>query len=279
MTLTFQLKEPIGGLGNQFFQMAGLLSICKDLSANYALPTHITSAWGTMSSPVYWNSIFRNVTEKSVSYENHTHFYDMVSTGEQFTLRDFSMHKDSDDKVVIQGILMNKDYFIHNRSYIQTFFKPDSNESYVLNDDMYTNVCVGIRRFIWENSEQYAYSDEYFTAALDRFLLEYSKQVNQKPLRFALFTDDSNWTTDFIVSYLEKRNLNYEYLVFQGARDGSTEIKHFYEMFFCKHFILSLSTFHYWAAILSGSHDSIIIYSGQSEWQKKILLPEWIQAD
>ena len=279
MKATFVLEEPIGGLGNQLFQVASLLSITKDLSANLMLPIWIQSAWGSVTSPTYWTTIFRNVYSilQPPSQTNLVK-YEMVNTGKQFYYQDFSQHKDTDDCVVIRGLLMNKNYFLHNLEYIRKFIHPDSSVQYTLDTDEYVNVCVGVRRNTYEKNTQHAFPTQYFIDALDTFLAKYSIQPSDKPLRFAIFTDDAEWSTEFIKDYLRSRNMPNEYIVFKGDRDGITDVQHFHEMFFCKHFVLSHSTFHYWPALLCEKEDTIIVYNPRG-YYKDIVQPNWISVD
>ncbi len=279
MPPTFHLKDPIGGLGNQMFQVCSLVSICKDLSANLSLPVYKSTAWGMVTSPSYWNTVFRNIVPMITPTHEFTVEYDMVKNNQQFTYLDFSKHKETNDNVMINGILMNTKYFFHNLDYLRSFFVPPTDIPYILNDGTHENLCLGVRRFVEEKRQnEWAFPATYFSDALDRFFEKYDAFAHEKPLRLAIFTDDTDWCKEFIESYQAKKNRAFPVFCFQAKRDGYTDAYHFFEMFHCKHFILCSSSFHYWAALLAEKPDSIVVCCPR-DFLNDIVQPHWLRVD
>lgn len=128
------------------------------------------------------------------------------------------------------------------------------------------SVCVHIRRgdFLVAKNKLKVCSNEYFSKAME--IME-NKVDNHT---FFIFSDDikdvkQNFDfSPFNVVFVEKKNKDYEELRL---------------MYSCKHFIISNSTFSWWAQYLSDSEDKIVI--APSEWYtdgraNDLLSNDWI---
>ena len=123
------------------------------------------------------------------------------------------------------------------------------------------SVCVHIRRGDYTNLENYLICNiSYYLKAI-----EIMKEKIKNP-KFYIFSDDIEWVKKNInfnanVTYIDKKNTNYEELRL---------------MYNCKHFIISNSSFSWWAQYLSANENKIVIspniwYKDQKQPQDMIL--------
>lgn len=161
----------------------------------------------------------------------------------------------SSDKVnqVMVGYYQSSKYFDKYKDIIKEELKVKDkilSKNKKLLKDIETNnsICLHIRRgdFIFSNHE--VCNKEYYFKAIK----EIKKHVKQP--KFFIFSDDINWVKENIeineeVVYIEGNNPNYEELRL---------------MYSCKHFIISNSSFSFWAQYLSDNKNKITI--APSKW-------------
>lgn len=109
------------------------------------------------------------------------------------------------------------------------------------------SVCVSIRRGDFlspEHRDFRAICDEkYFRTAISRMLLYFPNAV------FVFFSDEIDWVKE-----------NYDFGVESYYEDGTNNVADkLYLMSSCKHFILSNSTFSWWAQYLSDNKSKVVI--------------------
>lgn len=138
------------------------------------------------------------------------------------------------------------------------------------------SVCITIRRGDFVQNEQfksihYICDEKYFYKAL-----EIIKQKINNPL-FVVFSDDIKWV---------KENMDFgSEAIYESGNDSLAE--KIREMSMCKNFIISNSTFSWWAQYLSKNDDKIVI--APNEWKKvaykkdcsklDIYQDKWIRID
>lgn len=262
----------MGGLGNQMFQYAALRAmmlqhntdgemVLDGLSnmghAIYSLD-HFNIAHDVKISDQKFNKIenflFRiyekNLASKKISYSficklgyilNLFGFYFIPDGYSKFH---FSFRKNIDmigyfqsDKYfkqyedIIKNELMVKEPLLEqNKEIFQKINETDS-------------VCVHIRRGDFVNSVHQICNIDYFKKAIQIMNSEIEKPI------YYIFSDDIEWVKDNLkvdanLVYVDNNNPNYEDLRL---------------MYSCKHFIMSNSSFSWWAQYLSKNNDKKII--------------------
>ena len=123
------------------------------------------------------------------------------------------------------------------------------------------SVCVHIRR------GDYTYLKNYQVCSIAYYLkaMEIMKGKIKEP-KFYIFSDDIEWVKknidfDVDVTYIDKNNTSYEELRL---------------MYSCKHFIISNSSFSWWAQYLSTNKNKVVIspniwYQNKNQPQDMIL--------
>lgn len=106
-----------------------------------------------------------------------------------------------------------------------------------------TAVCVHMRRGDYVNSPRhYVCDEEYYNKAI-------AKMRELRPgCHFYIFSDDMNWVKE-----------NYKSTDITYVDVGENEFSDLKLMSSCKHFIISNSTFSWWAQYLSTNEDKIVI--------------------
>lgn len=179
----------------------------------------------------------------------------------------------------IIGNWMSEKYFLNIKSSIKEEFtvktKPNKENFDLINKIQNENsICVHIRRGDYTNSQwasKLLICDyNYYCKAID---IMNSKIKNAVFYIFSNNNDDINWIKknykfNVEVNYIELNNPDYEELRL---------------MYNCKHFIISNSSFSWWASYLSSHEDKIII--APSKWNnniwdmKDIYLDHWIKIE
>lgn len=134
------------------------------------------------------------------------------------------------------------------------------------------SVCVTIRRgdFVSNEKNKKLYdicSIEYYKKAIDII-----KHEVEDPI-FIMFSDDIQWVKENII--VDNVKMYYE----SGNDNVDEKLRLMYS---CKHFIISNSTFSWWAQFLSKNDDKIVI--SPSKWYNKdvesaLINDEWIKID
>ena len=145
---------------------------------------------------------------------------------------------------------------------------PQSNSD-ILNQIRETeSVCVGVRRYSDGNASDYHY-------ICDRDFYQKAFEVVQSRLtnpHYFIFTLEPDWV---------KQNLKIpEPFTIVGAEDNrSKAADDFEQMLECKHFIMSNSTYYWWAAWLSNSSEKVIIAPRLGWFNKDSIPSDWILID
>lgn len=161
---------------------------------------------------------------------------------------------------IFAGHFESSKYFNEIKDILQEEFTPKKPELEE-NKELYkiiresNSVCVSIRRgdFLKEEhkGKHYICTPEYFEKAIT--IIE---EKIENP-RFVIFSDDIHWVKDHMVFP--------ENTVFERGSDPVYEkLRLMYE---CKHFILSNSTFSFWAQYLSRNEDKFVV--APSRWQNE----------
>ena len=146
----------------------------------------------------------------------------------------------------------------------------DSNVEFLKKIKSNNSICVSIRRGDYLNPD----ISNYFNVCTPNYYYNAINQANKEivnPL-FVIFSDDINWV---------KNNMNLpKNCIFENPKNNVFET--FYLMRCCKHFIISNSTFHWWAQYLSIS-DNKIVYApniwNNENVAREIYLKKWILID
>ena len=134
--------------------------------------------------------------------------------------------------------------------------------------DQSNSVCVTIRRGDFISVEEnkrlhYVCTEEYFYNAMD----EISKKIENP--KFFIFSDDIDWV---------KNNMNFKFDVYY--EDGNDPIwEKLRLMYSCKHFIISNSTFSWWAEYLGRYEEKIVVSPNRwfnNDFKSALIDKSWI---
>jgi hypothetical protein len=136
------------------------------------------------------------------------------------------------------------------------------------------SVCIHIRRGDYITSNMFLLPINYFTRAITEM-----EQRRSEPLHFFIFSDDIKWCRTMLSSFIKERALEFTFIS-NNVPKGKHDINHFHLMTCCKHFIISNSTFSWWAAKLGTYSQKVIICPNQFEatntQHPHLILDHWI---
>lgn len=169
----------------------------------------------------------------------------------------------SSEKLFIFGTFENSKYFSSIKDILKKEFTPKEAplpENSALYDVIKNrnSVCVNVRRGDYlkgRNRDNYFVCDEdYYRKAIDII-----KQKVESPV-FIFFSNDINWVKEHLSIDCE--------CYYESGNDPVWET--FRLMYSCKHFIISNSTFHWWAQYMGSFPDKIVV--SPARWYRN---PNW----
>lgn len=176
----------------------------------------------------------------------------------------------------LSGSFEDKKYFDSIKDILIEEFTPKKDISIIAQkfiEEIYgkETVCVSIRVFseIKEDKQKaslYSVTDKiYYEKAM-----EYFKRVKPNA-KFVIFTDDSETV---------KKQYSFDKYEVMYEPKGLTLAEKLYSMSKCSHFVISNSTFSWWAQYLCTSNNKIIVSPDKwfnSDYQPNLIEDEWIK--
>ena len=161
-------------------------------------------------------------------------------------------YKSKTENIIFYGSYEDARYYLKNRNNILKTFTPKE-ERISENVDLYkvieenNSVCITIRRGDFLTDK---YINNYYICNKDYFMksIEKMNKIIDNP-QYVVFSDDIEWC---------KNNLEFPAnTVYESGNDPIWEKIRL--MYSCKHFIISNSTFSWWAQYLSRNEDKKVI--------------------
>ena len=161
-------------------------------------------------------------------------------------------YKSKTENIIFYGSYEDARYYLKNRDNILEAFTPikdkiDKNISLYKIIEENNSVCVTIRRGDFLNDK---YINNYYICNKDYFMraIEKMNKLIKAP-QYVVFSDDIEWC---------KKNIEFpSNTVFESGNDPIWEKIRL--MYSCKHFIISNSTFSWWAQYLSRNKEKKVI--------------------
>ena len=290
-----------GGMGNQMFQYAfGLkwakyhsttlhldLSWFQQRSSSFILRPYVLDCFQTDISIVSFNdlsrigvpiimrnNIFAKVWNKLI-YKVQARYIkqkNVVDLYEDDTIPDNSY---------LEGTWISKKHCSEVSIIIKNQYKVK--EAYLLNHPIQSNirksnsVAVHIRRGDYLTTGNFLLNIEYFFKGIEE--IQMSVVHN---LHFFIFSDDIQWCKMQLMEYIETNCLKVSFID-EMIPSGEYDTYHFHLMKSCKHFIISNSTFSWWAAWLSEYENKVVVCPLQFEQQnvqhKHLIFSNWKIVD
>lgn len=227
----------IGGLGNQLFQIAASYAVGKD---NDMTIEYNTRRNRPDDRPHYWNTLLSHLNSEDVQDGSYFFYRELTFGYKKITLP-------KRQNTMLVGYFQSEKYFENYKEEIHELFKlPEGirNDAVEYVSSIVTNdrpkVCIHIRR------GDYVGSDLHYVTPIEYFI-EAKKLIQEKlgEVNYLYFTDDKEWVRETFG--MDEFNLIV-------SRD--TDYQEFAVMRQCDHFIITNSTFSWWAAYLGGSQGS-----------------------
>lgn len=261
--------EPIGGLGNQFFQIVALLVFSKKYKKKNVYDPHKLISKGYTNSPTYYDSIFSCLQQYKKKINNDYEVFNV----KQFEFKNLQSSKSF---TILNGMFMNVQYFWNDINYIQSILNPiqkisphyDIIKNFVDSNSNNICVCIGFRRFTEEKREKdWALDLNYYKKAWS-LLYHDIKDLNKK-IVVLLISDNPIYVEQNINNIIDQSS-NIEMIHIKGGRNGNDDVIQYYHMTHCSHFILCNSTFHLTACYLSTNLKQVI-YPDSVTWFKHLI--------
>jgi len=249
-----------GGLGNQLFQIANVISYAWEHSMTPLLAKIKKSpSYGKKTRPVYWKTVFRNIPvsksipSKLVIFEEKGFMYCELPSPDQITIL-----KDKNG-IIFHGYFQSAKYFDQHRErvlsmifyidpldhdYLKKKYKNIFNEESITvavhfrRGDLVSHSITEIFPHLWDS--------KYYQKAIAYF----QEKFGVENLILVIFSDDISWSK----KYMKENFPNITHLYPQE--------KDYLDLFLmscCKHQIIANSSFSWWAAYLNKNSEKIVI--------------------
>ena len=274
-------KLVVGNMGNQLFQYAFLYAFSKennikhinlifidkfkdnlkDLNVTYSLLNDVKQARVGLIRRVYFHCALASIKKQTFStdkaMDEYVHFLSRRYTkfGILLSHREWIAYGKSKPPYLCYGYFEDKRYFDAYRDDLKILFTPKlppPSKNHGLYHSILTleSVCISVRRgdFLNQNLTKYLVCDRaYFCQAIK----EIKKRV--KNPCFVIFSDDILWCIKNLSCLFDIDDK----LLFEDGTDEPFEKLRL--MYSCKHFVLSNSTFSWWAQYLSSNAEKVVV--------------------
>ena len=252
-----------GGLGNQLFQIAAAISLAID-NDGYATFPKISSIkdWGIREN---YREVFPLINEDKFLLP-----YEAFYQNEDFVYRPIPFK----DRIRLHGYFQSEKYFKHNKDAIIKLFLPSEmirrtlKEKYSDLLDHPNTVGIHARAYCVESKKLIK---DFAFHKLDFY--EKGADLFSEDALFLIFSDNITWAKELF------KDFNRPHIFIEG----NNQYEDFYLLSFCKHQILSSSTFGWWAAYLNPNPEKKVLapdpwYNKCSFHSSKDSIPdEWIK--
>lgn len=228
-----------GRLGNQMFQIAAALSLAEDVGAKAIFPDLVRNVENlSLNYQHFFSSldISRPLVNPSFSFSEHPHF--------EFQPILFQPNME------VFGYFQSEKYFKHNKEKVCSFFEPSEDIRNYLSEkykpllDHPNTVAMHLRAYKLESVD----IEKCFPFLKGEFYIK-ATEIFPDDALFVIFSDRIEWAKE------ELKNLNRPHIFIESE----THYHDFYLMSFCKHQILSTSSFGWWAAYLNKNPDKKVV--------------------
>lgn len=229
-----------GRLGNQMFQVAAALSLAEDFGAQAIFPD-LSSNLGE-DVPVNHKIIFRSLETKFLDVEPTYVFKE----DPHFNFQPIPFHPNME----ISGYFQSEKYFKHNKEKICAFFEPSKKIKKYLTRKYHdiiehpNTVAIHLRAYQLEDPN----IENCFPFLSGQFFIKATSLFPENAF-FVIFSDKIEWAKN------QMKAFNRPHIFIENE----THYCDLYLMSFCKHQIISPSSFSWWAAYLNKNPDKIVV--------------------
>lgn len=229
-----------GRLGNQMFQVAAALSLAKDTGALPVFPEFRTKTKEDvpLNRQIFFSSLntAQPADSPSLVYFEHPHFHYQPIPYRR--------------NIEIYGYFQSEKYFKHNKQLICDFFEPSMEiRSYLETkyQDLLAHPCtvaIHMRAYKLESLE----IEKCFPFLPGEYYMKAAELFPPGAL-FVIFSDRIDWAKE------EMRDFSLPHVFIENE----PHYHDLYLMSFCKHQIISPSSFSWWAAYLNKNPDKFVV--------------------
>lgn len=245
-----------GGIGNQMFQYAFMLSLMS--KKHKVVPIAYLYDFDIMHNGYMLEKAFGISNKKSHLFLEVKVFLSRIIAGNRLP---FLLLIENEDKFCedfylsqrpfFKGCWINERYFEEIKDEVRTSFifkNIDSRNLSIANQIQSCNsVSLHIRRGDYLNNPMYNVCDEDYYRKAVYYISE--KVDNPK---FIIFSDDPVWCKEFMCK------LDVDYTIIDH-NTGKDSYKDMYLMTQCKHNVIANSTFSWWGAWLGAQKDKVVV--------------------
>lgn len=268
-----------GGLGNQIFQFAAAYTLAKQQNINLIIDTTYLSRDSFRKYELHNLNLEYRVINSNLKRRLFI-FFNLISTlrlpikffeVEEFKFK--SVQNNNNRLLIMDGYFQNTKYFSDSKDDLIHFFNINYDKCEILNNIKNTeSVALHIRRGDYVNNSKTNQIHgicnlEYYNRALSFF-------SDHKYIIY-IFSDDIEWVRKNI------KLTNQHHFI---SENTESDFQEFILMKNCKNFIISNSTFSWWAAWLANNHNKKVICpknwfkdENLNQLSKSLIPQDWIK--
>lgn len=255
----------VGGLGNQLFQIANVLSYCFEFNHKPFFIYSEKSESVFKSRDTYWNTFLTRL-RPSLLLNMPKNFKVMRYMEKQEDKRYFPIknvvfnNKDYENKFILMmvGYFQTSKYFNLIRNNLINIFQPVEIEKQFIQNkyqtqlkkDNNTNICIHVRRgdYLKLSHVHTNLKLDYYKSSIERMDNELDNKINKT---YWIFSDD--------IEYCKTEFTSYKFPGKEFIFITEKDYLELYLMSLLEHFIIANSSFSWWGSYLSKNDNKIII--------------------
>ena len=255
----------MGGLGNQLFQIATIISYCIQNNTDFVLPYSEKLTVG-VERPTYWNNLF-SFLKKYTTEENPTFYGDFLRQLPKYNEPDFMYNEipGGIDNIQLMGYFQSYKYFDDYRHLVlSTIGIPivreqileEFSDIYPIGKSDIITISIHFRLGDYKEKQQFhpVLPYEYYECAFQNIPSEY---LNCSKILYFCEEEDRTHCDNIIQRLCEK----YHFTSSPKCIDHNIhDWKQLLIMSHCKINIIANSSYSWWAAYLNDNPKKIVIY-------------------
>lgn len=270
----------VGGLGNQLFQIANVLTYAWKYSLTPVFKKIQRSPSFGSPKIVYWKTVFRKLplieqlpSKLAIFKEKDKSYHELPSPKKILTLR-------KNKGIIFYGYFQSARYFNNFREKLLAnlfYFEPSEKEyikkkyTRIFNEDIIT-VALHIRRGDYlKLSNRFINLSE--TNYYQKSITYFQEKLSKYKLIFVIFSDDQDWSRNYMKTKFPRLNQ-----IFPIEKD----YLELYLMSCCNHQIIANSSFSWWAAYLNNFPKKIVVapkkwFGSHGKPKHDLYMDSWIK--
>lgn len=252
-----------GGLGNQLFQLAFATFIKKNYINSKIELIDLTSyekikrKWALNYMGIRPKNISKFnylllkikkfINQKCIKFGINNNIFDIINESQYSKYKDLNSSKKK--SIILDGYWQSEFYFYDTREYIKEFFlQYRKGIKFKFQDNETVALHIRLGDYVQVNKSR----ENHFVCDFEWYLkaINYFYKINNN-YKFLIFSNDFKYLKKY---FIFPKRINYFLM-----QENNKDYEDLFKMSYCNHFIISNSSYSWWASYIGEKSNSIIV--------------------